>query len=125
MRFLADAWRQFFLEIASPKRATSLSLSLQSTVNHLSRLRVAFLKTRRNARAFNSRLALVNRYSELPANVDRLSAVVTIALEALPTGYGVSLARPLARRRLRIRRPAFVAIRARNPCVRARLILLG
>ncbi len=40
-------------------------------------------------------------------------------------GYGVSLARHLARRRLRTRRPALVAMRARNPCVRARLILLG
>jgi hypothetical protein len=40
-------------------------------------------------------------------------------------GYGVSLARPLARRRLRTRRPALVAMRARNPCVRARFILLG
>ena len=39
--------------------------------------------------------------------------------------YGVSRARPLARRRFRTRRPALVAIRARKPCVRARLILLG
>jgi len=39
--------------------------------------------------------------------------------------YGVNRARPLARRRLRTRRPAFVAIRARKPCVRARFILLG
>ena len=41
------------------------------------------------------------------------------------TRYGVSFARPLARRRFNTRRPAFVAIRALNPCVRARLILLG
>lgn len=39
--------------------------------------------------------------------------------------YGVSRVRPLARRRLRMARPAFVAMRARKPCVRARLILLG
>jgi hypothetical protein len=39
--------------------------------------------------------------------------------------YGVNRARPLARRRLRTRRPALVAMRARNPWVRARLILLG
>lgn len=39
--------------------------------------------------------------------------------------YGVSCARPLARRRFRTRRPAFVAMRARKPWVRARLILLG
>lgn len=39
--------------------------------------------------------------------------------------YGMSFLRPLARRRLRTRRPALVAIRARNPCVRARRTLLG
>jgi hypothetical protein len=39
--------------------------------------------------------------------------------------YGESCARPFARRRFRITRPAFVAIRARKPCVRARLIRLG
>ena len=39
--------------------------------------------------------------------------------------YGVSLARPLARRRFSTRRPALVAMRARKPWVRARLILLG
>jgi hypothetical protein len=33
--------------------------------------------------------------------------------------------RPLARRRFRTWRPFFVAMRARNPCVRLRLILLG
>ena len=41
------------------------------------------------------------------------------------TDYGVRRARPLARRRFRTRRPALVAMRARKPCVRARLILLG
>lgn len=39
--------------------------------------------------------------------------------------YGVSCARPFARRRLMTRRPALVAIRARKPCVRARFNLLG
>jgi len=33
--------------------------------------------------------------------------------------------RPFARRRFRIWRPFFVAMRARKPCVRLRLILLG
>jgi hypothetical protein len=33
--------------------------------------------------------------------------------------------RPLARRRFIIRRPAFVDILFRNPCVRARFIRLG
>src|SRR5690606_21672078 len=38
---------------------------------------------------------------------------------------GVSCARPFARRRFRTSRPALVAMRARKPCVRARLSLLG
>lgn len=38
---------------------------------------------------------------------------------------GVSFARPFARRRFNTSRPAFVAIRARNPCVLARFNLLG
>ena len=38
---------------------------------------------------------------------------------------GVRRARPLARRCLMTRRPAFVAMRARKPWVRARLRLLG
>jgi len=39
--------------------------------------------------------------------------------------YGASRARPFARRRFNTRRPALVAMRARKPWVRARLILLG
>ena len=39
--------------------------------------------------------------------------------------YGMSFLRPLARRRASTARPFFVAIRARNPCVRARRTLLG
>ena len=39
--------------------------------------------------------------------------------------YGMSFRRPLARRRLITRRPPFVAMRARNPCVRLRRSLLG
>jgi hypothetical protein len=62
-------------------------------------------------------LSLRNRYSELPANVGYLIAV--------QIAYGVSLARPLARRRAKTRRPAFVAMRARNPWVRARFSVLG
>jgi len=44
--FLVVAARQCFLEIAKPRRAASLLFSRHSTVNHLSRLRVAFLNTR-------------------------------------------------------------------------------
>ena len=121
--FRAVACRQLFLEIANPSRATPPLLSLQSTVNHLSRLRVACLNTRPKAAALSSRFSLRNRYIELRACGACLSAVVMTAF--WQSGYGVSLARPLARRRLRTRRPAFVAIRARNPWLRARLILLG
>ena len=39
--------------------------------------------------------------------------------------YAVRTVRPLARRALMIARPLLVAIRARNPCVRLRLIWLG
>ena len=53
----------------------------------------------------------------------RASLVFPVGLVGLD--YGVSRARPLARRCLRMRRPALVAIRARKPCVRARLRLLG
>jgi hypothetical protein len=53
-------------------------------------------------------------------------ALLFVALEIEQRGrYGVSCARPFARRRFNTRRPAFVAIRALNPWVRARLILLG
>jgi hypothetical protein len=39
--------------------------------------------------------------------------------------HGVSRLRPLRRRRLMIWRPLRVRMRARNPCVRARLRFLG
>ena len=120
--FLAVAARQCFLEIAKPRRAASPRFSRHRTVNHLSLLRAAFLNTRLNAAASSNRLSLRNRYSELPMAAGSLFAVVLTACETL---YGVSLARPFARRRLRTRRPAFVAMRARKPCERARLILLG
>lgn len=56
-----------------------------------------------------------------------LSVVAAVALVWVDRrwAYGDSCARPFARRRLSTRRPALVAIRARNPWVRARLILLG
>jgi hypothetical protein len=37
----------------------------------------------------------------------------------------VSLCRPLARRRAKVRRPPFELIRARNPCVRLRALFDG
>ena len=64
--FLVVAARQCFFEIARPSRAASLLFRLQSTVNHRSRLRVAFLNTRPNAAASGSRLLCRNRCGELP-----------------------------------------------------------
>ena len=119
IRFRAVARRQCFFEIASPSFACSESLSRHNTVKRLSRLRVALSNTRPKAAASRSRLSFVNRLLELLVNPGLLAARATLA------GYGVSRARPLARRRFRIRRPALVAMRARNPWVRARLILLG
>jgi hypothetical protein len=44
---------------------------------------------------------------------------------SIPGAYGTSFLRPFARRRLKTRRPPFVAMRARNPWVRLRRTLLG
>jgi hypothetical protein len=44
--FLLVAARQFFFEIAKPKRESLPLFSRHRTVNHLSLLRVAFLNTR-------------------------------------------------------------------------------
>ena len=43
----------------------------------------------------------------------------------VPAGYAESFVRPLARRRLRIARPAFVDMRARKPCLRLRRRTFG
>jgi hypothetical protein len=121
MRFRAVALRQCFFEMARPSLAISSLLSRQSTVNNLSRLRVAFLNTRPKAAALSSRFVFWNRYALLLLVRLGLCFVVVTAVFC----YGVSCARPFARRRFSTRRPAFVAIRARKPWVRARLILLG
>src|SRR6185295_12436100 len=47
------------------------------------------------------------------------------ARQAVHRGQTVSRLRPLSRRRLSVRRPARVLMRARNPWVRARLRFLG
>jgi hypothetical protein len=88
----------------------------------LSRLRFAFLKTRPNEAASAIRLRGLKRLSESEASVALLSVV--LVPESLRC-YGVRRTRPLARRRLITSRPAFVAIRALNPWVRARFNLLG
>lgn len=59
----------------------------------------------------------------------RTSPVLAKLIELSPTAESPdqadSLARPLARRDLRMARPARVDIRARKPCLRARRLLLG
>ena len=122
--FLDVAFRQCFFEIASPSRACCPPLSRQSTVNQRSRLRFAFSNTRPNAAALSNRLWRRNRNNALR---DLLGSNPEggCAAGGVGAAYGVSFARPLARRRLRTSRPALVAIRARKPCVRARFRLLG
>ena len=75
--FLSLAFLHCFFEIASPSRALVNSLRRQSTVNHLSRLRVAFSNTRSNAAASGKRLSSLNRYRVILSNSGVLSAVVT------------------------------------------------
>ena len=88
------------------------------TVNILSRLLFALVKSRLKARLS---VSLCVRRKRWP-----IVALLFVDLsDRVRTHQGVSFARPLARRRFNTRRPAFVAIRALNPCVRARLILLG
>ena len=127
IRFLSLAKRQFFFAIAMPSRASPILLCRQSTVNNLSRLRVAPSNTRPYAAASSSRLRLGNRLLlSLSLNPDVLPVVVITAGWVVRwVRYGVNLARPFARRRLSTSRPAFVAIRARKPWVRARFIVLG
>ena len=64
-------------------------------------------------------------FGEPVALAARQSWFVARRLGGRWAGYGASRTRPLARRRFKMSRPAFVAMRARKPCVRARLILLG
>ena len=142
-RFLSQALRQCFLDIASPSLAWSMPLFLAKTVNKLSRLLLALANTWLNASAPGKRLALVNRRSRAATDpelmLDRLAVGLCSSRLVLSDAfvfveycgliqanrYGVSCARPLARRRLSTRRPAFVAMRARNPWVLARFKLPG
>lgn len=79
MRFRAVARRQYFLEIASPSLATPASLHRQSTVNNLSRLRLACSNTRSKAAALSSRFVSLNRLLSLFVNPGVLLVVVTVA----------------------------------------------
>ena len=72
-----------------------------------------------------SKHARISRLIEEPVPFfESISSGARRRERSLPV-YGVNRARPLARRRLMTRRPALVAMRARKPWVRARLILLG
>jgi len=113
---------QFFLPMAKPSRGSSVPFGLYRTVNILSRLRSAFLKTRLNDSLSASRLERLKRLSVSVPGFLCLCVASGIGNNA---DYGASLARPLARRRFNTRRPALVAMRALNPCVRARFSLLG
>ena len=88
----------------------------------LSRLRSAFAKTRLKEVLSASRFRGLKRLSESASGTLVFSVVSWVDTV---TPYGVSFARPFARRRFNTRRPAFVAIRALNPCVRARFSVLG
>ncbi len=126
-RLRTVAFLHCFFDIAKPSRDVSSSFLRHSTVNHLSRLRVALSNTRPNDAASSNRLSLLNRCGGLRSKSEILLAgkMAAMALNAKGADYGVSFARPFARRRLRTRRPALVAMRARKPCVRARFNLLG
>ena len=89
-RFLPVAARQFFFDIARPSRATPFSLSRQSTVKQLSRLRCALPNTRAKAAALSNRFSLQNRYGELPALMGCCSAAVKPA-ESLRRQFGAAL----------------------------------
>jgi len=107
-----------------PSLAPSPSLLRNKMVKYLSRLVCAPAKTRLYANSFGSLCFLGNvcRGGFLVLSV--MSAVTGVRCLRY-TDYGVSCARPLARRRLSTSRPALVAMRARKPCVRARLMRLG
>ena len=77
MRFLAVARRQRFLEMARPSLAVSVSFRRYSTVNSVSRLRVAASNTRPKSAASSSRLSFVNRLRDVLVNPGLLLVVST------------------------------------------------
>jgi hypothetical protein len=79
IRFLAVALRHCFFDMARPSLAISSWLSRHSTVKNLSRLRVAFLKTRPKAAASGSRFCFWNRKPEPLVNPVFGVVVVTVA----------------------------------------------
>ena len=92
IRFRPVARRQCFLEIARPSLGLLCSLRLHSTVNNLSRLRVAFSNTRPKAAASSNRLSLENRILLLLVNL-----VLWLVVEAGGEGVTASTAHGLSR----------------------------
>lgn len=76
----------------------------------------------RNSERFNSLSALVKKKRKRNSSVH---FAVFLYLFFWPTGYTDKRFRPFDLRRLIIFLPCFVDIRFKNPCVLARLILLG
>ena len=79
-RLRAVAFLHCFFDIAKPSRDLSSSFLRHSTVNHLSRLRVAFSNTRPNDAASSNRQSLLNRCRGLRSKSDFLLAGKTAAL---------------------------------------------
>lgn len=77
IRLRALARRHCFFEMARPSLAVSAVLGRHSTVNRLSRLRVALSNTRPKAAASRSRLLFVNRLPELLVNPGGVLVVAT------------------------------------------------
>lgn len=106
MRFLATAFFIVFLAIANPSRGNGSWFGVASTVKYLSVDLIGLSKT------FLKSAGVPNRNC---AGKPKSS----------PDNQTVNDARPLARRALMTLRPPTVAILARKPWVRTRLILLG
>jgi len=110
IRFLSTARRVYFFDTAKPSLGEAKLVGMQSTVKHSSVVLIGRRKTDRYCAGCKSLLSR-GKPAFLTNATDRC--------------YGVSLARPLARRALITLRPLRVAIRARNPWVRARFRVLG
>jgi len=113
MRFRSTARRTQRFGTARPKRACSHPLATEMSTKGPAALRQPSAKARLNS------AGRVIRWRRAKPALRGAGAMPCSRRQA------DSRARPLARRAFRIRRPPLVAIRARKPCVRARLILLG
>jgi hypothetical protein len=114
-RFTRLRWtarRTFFFAITSPRRCTDLSLHFASSNKCWCEARESGLSN-----TLPKSVALSKRFS--------LPNLVSVAWRVNTQLYAERRLRPLARRRFNTCLPPLVAIRARKPCVRARLSTLG